>query len=488
MLAKNSESFTSKLRPCIRHTLTFSSDKADGRKWPHGWDFLAASWGFSLSLHSLWSLPIAVLQHGGSAFLIMYFVLLVGLGAPLLLLEMTLGQYSGLTPVCLFQHLCPILSGLGVCQCLQSVIRIMMDVAVITWISKGIYLLFSDDKIDKNFFYQDVLHGGDSSVDSLLGDHVLVLACVCASVLVLAVAGHKSVGKCCVVIVPVCYAIILTLAVCCCIQTGGSDGVLALLSPNWRSLASPTAWLEASCHVIFSLQLGTGVFSTYSTHNKFTRNIIHDCMLVMVGHMLWVILSVVMAFSILGIVFTSEQINITSQEEYWTFVDSIGSGLWLVGVTMVDSALTEVSYGWLWSAFLFVLIILVGITSVFGHLHLLVQTMNSITPAFVHCQSVSYFLAVSLIYLLNLGLATVNGLHLYQFISAFIALWPPLLFSLLTLLAAIFSHGIPHLLTDIKEMTRSNIPPWIHFHLSIIYYTIAPILTTVSIQSTIYNS
>ena len=481
MLTKESESFTSRFRPKIRHTLTFASDKKDGDKWVHGWDFLLASWGFSLSLHSLWSLPIAVLQHGGLAFIIMYLVLLFVLGAPLLLLEVTLGQYSGLTCVRLFQHLCPVLSGLGVCQCLQSVLRIVLDTAVLTWISQGIYLLVSDTEIDKHFFYQGVLSRADSSHDSLHGDHVLVLACVCASILILVVAGHKSLSKCCLVIVPLCYIIILSLAVRCTIDSGGSDGVLALLSPDWRSLASPTAWLEASCHVIFSLQLGTGVFSTYSTHNKFTRNIIKDCIIIIIGHVLWVILTVVMVFSIIGIVFNSRQINITNKEEYWEFVDSIGSGLWLVGVTMVESVLTKISYGWLWSVLLFVLIILIGVTSIFGHLHLIVQVINSLNPAFAQCQSVCYFLAISMIYLMNLGLVTVDGLHIYHLLSAFIALWPPLLFSLLTLLAAIFSHGIPHLLTDIKEMTKSNIPPWIHFHLSIIYYTVAPILTTVSI-------
>merc|ERR1711892_43747 len=335
MLVKDTESFTSKFRPKIRHTLTFASDKKDGNKWVHGWDFLSATWGFSLSLHSLWSLPIAVLQHGGIAFVIMYLVLLCVLGAPLLLLEVTLGQYSGLTSVRLFQHLCPLLSGLGVCQCLQSVLRIVLDTAVLTWISQGIYLLFTDREIDRHFFYQGVLNKADSSTDYLHRDHVLVLACVCAVIFILVVAGHKALGKCCLVIVPLCYAIILSISVRCTIDSDGSEGVLALLSPNWRSLASPTAWLEASCHVIFSLQLGTGVFSTYATHNKFTRNIIHDCMIVIIGHVLWVILTLVMVFSIIGIAFNSRKINITNQEEYWEFVDSIGSGLWLIGVTMV---------------------------------------------------------------------------------------------------------------------------------------------------------
>ena len=482
MLVKDSESFSSKFRPKIRHTLTFASDKKDNNNWVHGWDFLFATWGFSLSLHSLWSLPVAVLQHGGVAFVLMYLILLLVLGAPLLLLEVFLGQYSGLTAVCLYQHLCPLLAGLGVCQCLQSILRLVLDTAVLTWISQGVYLIFSSTEIDKHFFYQGVLNKADTSLDTLHRDHVLVLACVCAVVFLLVVAGHKALGKCCLILVPLCYVIILSLSVRCTVQSDGADGVLALISPNWRSLGSPTAWLEASCHVIFSLQLGKGVFSTYASHNKFTRNIIHDCMIVIIGHVLWVILTLTMVFSIIGIAFNSKNINITNQEEYWHFVDSIGSGLWLVGVTMVEVVLTQIPLGWVWSVLLFVMIIMVGVFSVFGHLHLIVQIMRSFNPAFAQCQSVCYFLVVSLIYLLNLGLATIDGLHIYHLLSAFIALWPPLLFCLLTLLAAIFSHGIPHLLTDIKDMTRASIPPWIHFHLSIIYYTVAPVLATVSIS------
>ena len=40
-----------------------------------------------------------MLQHGGLAFLLMYFLVLLLVGAPVLLLEMFLGQYSGRTRI-----------------------------------------------------------------------------------------------------------------------------------------------------------------------------------------------------------------------------------------------------------------------------------------------------------------------------------------------------------------------------------------------------
>ena len=55
--------------------------------WPRPADHLFSSWAFSLSLHSLWTLPPAVAQHGGLAFLLAYAAAVALVGAPLLLLE-----------------------------------------------------------------------------------------------------------------------------------------------------------------------------------------------------------------------------------------------------------------------------------------------------------------------------------------------------------------------------------------------------------------
>ena len=62
---------------------------------------------------------------------VMYTVILAILGAPMLLLEMILGQYSGLAPVPLFIHLWPTLAGLGLAVCVQAAVRAMLDIAVV---------------------------------------------------------------------------------------------------------------------------------------------------------------------------------------------------------------------------------------------------------------------------------------------------------------------------------------------------------------------
>ncbi len=53
-------------------------------------------------------------------------------------------------------------------------------------------------------------------------------------------------------------------------------GVATLLAPDWRVMTSPTAWLEATCQVAFSLQLGIGAIMSYASFNKFQQNIVRD--------------------------------------------------------------------------------------------------------------------------------------------------------------------------------------------------------------------
>ncbi len=51
------------------------------------------------------------LRYGGVVFVLVYLSVFLLLGVPMLLLEMTLGQYSGLTPTKFYRNLCPVISG-----------------------------------------------------------------------------------------------------------------------------------------------------------------------------------------------------------------------------------------------------------------------------------------------------------------------------------------------------------------------------------------
>jgi hypothetical protein len=45
-----------------------------------------------------------------------------------------------------------------------------------------------------------------------------------------------------------------------------------------------------------------------------------------------------------------------------------GKGVWMVSITLVETSLSSISYGWLWAGIFFLFILLVALSSIFGYL------------------------------------------------------------------------------------------------------------------------
>jgi len=446
-------------------------------RWPRGSDYLGSTCAFTLSLHSLWSLPISVLQHGGVTFLLMYTVILATLGAPLLLLEMSLGQYSGLAPGRLFRHLCPLLSGLGLAVCLQAAVRAVLDLAVLMWAGQALWLVFSEQNIRDGFFFRDVLDKGEASLAQLgdLDGHLsLVLAIGSVTIFILMGAGTRSVGKVCMIAVPGCFMLLMTLTIRGCLATGGPDGVLILLSPDWNVVTQPTVWLEATGQVILSLQLGLGAVSAYSSYNTYQHNIVRDCAIIVISHLVWVILAILLVFSLLGVAHNTKTINLTTLASDPALTSITGHCVLLAAITLVERSLDTISTGWLWAGLYFILLIIVCITSVFGYLEVISSSLSSQTPTCLPFKPAITFSALAIILLIDLLMATQGGIHVYHLLLTYISNWPTLLFSLLTVLATALCHGTNYLMKDLSNMSKLSLPHWVTSHLSVIYISVLP--------------
>jgi len=459
-------------------------------RWPRGSDFLGSTCAFTLSLHSLWSLPVYVIKHGGVTFLLIYIVTVALLGAPLLLLEMTLGQYSGLAPAQLPYHLCPLLAGLGLSLCVLAAVRAVLDMAVIMWAAQALYRLLSDMQVTDGFFYRDVLHKEDSSLvelGQLLGELCLILAISCVVIFILIAAGTRSVGKVCLVVVPACFMLLVTLTIRTCLATGGPDGVLTLLAPDWAVLTQPEVWLEAAGQVIFSLQLGLGVVSAYSSYNTYQHNIVRDCVIITIAHLLWVTLAILLTFSLLGVAHNTKAINLLTLVSDPALVSITGQGVWLAAITLLETALANISTGWLWSTLFFTLLVLLSTTSVFGYIEVITTSLVNRTPAILPFKPAITFGVVVLLFLLDLVIATQGGIHVYHLLSTYLSSWPPLLFSLLLVLATTLCHGAGYLMRDLAYMSKINLPHWVTSHLSVIYLTVLPVFLTASLCWSLYS-
>ena len=52
-------------------------------------------------------------------------------------------------------------------------------------------------------------------------------------------------------------------------------------------------------------------------------------------------------------------------------VSVTGKDIWLVTMTIIETSLASVSFGWLWAGLLLLLLVITGMTSLFGYLEVL---------------------------------------------------------------------------------------------------------------------
>ena len=151
-------------------------------------------------------------------------------------------------------------------------------------------------------------------------------------------------------------------------------------------------------------------------------------------------------------------------------------------MTLVDclvtasEAMARVSQGWLWLGLLLILGLVTTLSLSLGHITLLV----SILPRFRRVVATPICLA--LLFFLSLILCNEAGPSLYLTVTASqLAAWPPLLFSLLSVLSLAWCHDLRYLEADLTSVTSSLLPHIVTSHLASLLYTTIPALLAASL-------
>ena len=93
--------------------------------------------------------PYLCLLHDGGAFLVAYFISCILIGFPLLLIELSLGQYAKMNSIHLFKNLSPIFKGFANVTVMVSLITTIYLNLVLSWTLIYIYESFRGMRFKK---------------------------------------------------------------------------------------------------------------------------------------------------------------------------------------------------------------------------------------------------------------------------------------------------------------------------------------------------
>lgn len=234
--------------------------------------FIFAAIGSAVGLGNIWRFPYVAFDNGGGAFMIPYLVALLTAGLPFLFFDYAIGHRGRASSPLSFRRLNRKTEFIGWWHMGINAIIAIYYAAILAWSLR--YMLFSfnhawgDDPA--TFFMKDFLHAGETSLSFNFVPGVLIpVILVWVLLLVIMSLGvQKGIGAANVIFIPLLVVMFVVLVGYSLTLPGASDGLNALFTPQWSSLADPKVWVAAYGQIFFSLSIGFGIMITYSSYLK----------------------------------------------------------------------------------------------------------------------------------------------------------------------------------------------------------------------------
>jgi len=288
-------------------------DDPNRQRWESRLVFILAAIGSAVGLGNVWRFPYLVTKYGGGTFLIPYTVCLVGIGMPILLMELALGQMFQGGDVEAFGKMNPRLRGIGMASIFSSMTIIAYYVVIIAW--TVIYFFQSCYELEwttvadaSNYFVKELLEY--ESLKNLAGNQdgswkiLMGLILTWVAIYFCVFKGVLSAGWVVKITMPLPVMILVILMIRSVMLTGADDGIDQYLG-NWdldyvEQKATNTIWADATGQVFFTLGVCMGVMTAYSSFNPQSQNIVVDEKFISLGDYTIAFLAGFTIYSILG--------------------------------------------------------------------------------------------------------------------------------------------------------------------------------------------
>ncbi|RKD97707.1 sodium-dependent transporter [Halopiger aswanensis] len=246
---------------------------AQRESWATRAGFILAAVGSAVGLGNIWRFPYQVGEYGGAAFLVVYLLLILGIGFPVILVEFVVGRHTERNPVGALKRI-----GTGVWTKIGWV-----------FVTAG-FIILSYYSVVAGWTVRYVLLGlqgqytADGAAEQFVGiasglDAVVFHAIFMVAVIAIVAFGiERGIELSVKVMVPAIIALLVGLAIYAFTLEGAGEAYAYYLSPDFGAIASNWTSIlpAAAAQAFFTLSLGMGVMITYASYLGEDRNLAED--------------------------------------------------------------------------------------------------------------------------------------------------------------------------------------------------------------------
>ncbi|MBU1088080.1 MAG: sodium-dependent transporter [Candidatus Omnitrophica bacterium] len=275
-------------------------------QWKTHIGFLLAAIGSAVGLGNIWRFPYLCYKNGGGAFLVPYFIALLVVGIPLMILEIGLGhKMRGSAPASI-AVISQKWEWAGWWQVILGMFGILLYYSVvISWCFNYFFFAFNGQwGADPNtFFFKQFLmvSNGPFEIGDLRTPILVGLMLVWFfNWLIVFVGVQKGLERANKIFMPLLFILTALIVFWGIRLPGASEGIKLYLKPQFSRLADIRVWMDAFSQIFFSLSLGFGVILAYASYLPRKSQIVRDAVIISFVNCLFSVFAGFGVFSVLG--------------------------------------------------------------------------------------------------------------------------------------------------------------------------------------------
>lgn len=435
-----------------------------------GWIFVLAAIGSAAGLGNVWRFPYLAYEHGGGAFFVAYFICLLVLGLPLLIMEIGLGQ---ITRFAAPKSLGTIKNSsrfklIGWLAALISFGILTYYLVITSWvIHYGIQSYHLPWQVDADSYFKHDFLQLTQKISQVTHLNITICLGVLATLILVFFSirkGTSGIAKVATWITPIPFILLLILLINSLMLKGAWAGLQYFLVPKWSLLYSSDLWFDAASQVLFTLSIGFGVMFAYGAILDTSVNVKKMAISIIIGDTFIAFISGLIIYSVLGYYSTITH----------TPVDHAVKGGIGLAFIVFPQALALLPFGANFFSMIFYLALFtLAFTSIIS---LFEAILAAIMDGTQKIKRTSILLITTIVvFLLSLIYSANNGLYVLDIVDHFIGGYGVIVICLLEAVAIGWVYDAERLRYNLKKRAEVNLSALFNILLRLVI----PILLTV---------